>query len=191
MRTQTPDHSVRGPFYILPMTNFGDVMICFDFIFADPDSIDANLSSMFHILYSNMNRIMPTGNSFDEDYSWWMTYRVPQMQEHNRKVVLFYADGDLIGFCHYSLNPESGSIFMEEMQIQANYQGSGVFSAFYSWLVRQLPDNIQTVEAHTGKTNYKAQAVLEHLGLFRVGENCSGKSYHYKGAYATLLEKYS
>jgi RimJ/RimL family protein N-acetyltransferase len=165
-------------------------MINFDFIFPDAGMLEEKLPDMFHILYSNMNIIMPTGNSYDEDFAAWMTYAVPTMQEKGRKVVLFYADGKLVGYFQYSLNMESGSLFMEEMQIRTEYQGSGLFSAFYSWLVRQLPDGIQTVEAHAGKTNYKSQAVSEHLGLRKVGENRTGKSYHYKGDYAFLLQKY-
>ena len=165
-------------------------MTNFDFISPDTGMLEEKLPDMFHILYSNMNTIMPTGNSFDEDFSVWMTYAVPTMQEKNRKVIFLYADDMLVGYFQYSLNAESCSLFMEEMQIRTEYQGSGLFSAFYSWLVRQLPDGIQTVEAHAGKTNYKSQAVLEHLGLQKVGENHSGKSYHYKGDYAFLLQKY-
>ena len=162
----------------------------FNFIFSDSCMLEDKLPDMFRILYSNMNTIMPTGNSFDEDFSVWMTYAVPTMQEKNRKVIFLYADDMLVGYFQYSLNAESGSLFMEEMQIRTEYQGSGLFSAFYSWLVRQLPDSIQTVEAYAGKINYKSQAVLEHLGLRKVGENRTGKSYHYKGDYAFLLQKY-
>ena len=80
---------------------------------------------------------------------------------------------------------------MEEMQIQPEYQESGLFSVFFSWLVRHLPENIQTVEAHSGKANYKSQAILEHLGLQRIGENKAGNSFHYKGNYSFLFDKYS
>lgn len=166
-------------------------MTNFDFIFADEESLKENLSDIFHILYSNMNTIMPTGNSFDEDLSVWMTYVVPAMQEKSRKVIFFYADGKLAGYFQYSLNKESGSLFMEDMQIRTEYQGSGLFSAFYSWLVKHLPDSIQTVEAHAGKMNYKSQAILEHLGLQCVGENKTGNSFHYKGKYLFLFDKYS
>lgn len=161
-----------------------------DFLIVERDRLEKNIPAMFQILYANMHTIMPIGNSYDEDFSMWKTYAVPAMQEKNRKVVLFYADGNLAGYFQYSLNLESGSLFMEELQIQAKYQGSGLFSAFYKWLVRQLPESIQTVEAHSGKTNYKSQAILEHLGLHKVGENRTGNSYHYQGAYASLLEKY-
>ena len=145
---------------------------------------------MFRILYDNMSAIMPTGNSYDEDFAAWMTYAAPAIQEKKRKVVFFYADGELAGYFQYSLNPESDSLFMEDMQIRTVYQGSGLFSAFYKWLVRQLPDSIQTVEAHSGKPNHKSQAVLEHLGLRKIGENLTGNSYHYKGEYSLLLGKY-
>lgn len=163
----------------------------FNFIFSDSGMLEEKLPDMFRILYSNMNTIMPTGNSFDEDFSVWMTYAVPTMQEKNRKVIFLYADDMLVGYFQYSLNAESCSLFMEDMQIQAEYQESGLFSVFFSWLVRHLPENIQTVEAHSGKVNYKSQAILEHLGLQRIGENKTGNSFHYKGNYSFLFDKYS
>ena len=113
------------------------------------------------------------------------------MQEKHRKIVLIYADDNLAGYFQYSLPPDSDSLYMEDMQIQSKYQGSGVFSAFYSWLVKLLPDSIQTVEAHAGKTNYKSQAILEHLGLKCVGENKTGNSFHYKGYYSFVRDKFS
>ena len=165
-------------------------MTNFDFLFPDSGMLEEKLSDIFRILYFNMNSIMPTGNSYDGDYDAWRTYAVPAMQEKNRNVIFFYADGMFVGYFQYSLNVEASSLFMEDIQIQPEYQKSGLFSAFYSWLVRQLPDNIQTVEAYAGKANAKSQAILEHLGMHRVGENHSGRSYHYKGNYAFLLQKY-
>ena len=161
-----------------------------EFKLADAQCVNDNLPDMFSILYSNMNAIMPTGHSYEEDFAVWRNYAVPAMQQENHKVVFFYADGDLIGYFQYRLITESSTLFMEEMQIRAEFQGSGVFSAFYSWLVRQLPAGIQTVEALAGKPNQKSQAVLELLGLQNVGENHTGKSFHYKGEYARLLERY-
>lgn len=163
----------------------------FNFIFSDSGMLEEMLPDMFRILYSNMNTMMPTGNSFDEDFSVWMTYAVPAMLEKNRNVIFFYEDDKLIGYFQYSLNTEDRSLFMEEMQIQAEYQGSGLFSVFFSWLVKHLPESIQTVEAHAGKANYKSQAILEHLGLQRIGENKTGNSFHYKGNYSFLFDKYS
>ena len=158
----------------------------YDFVIVD----ELNFPAMFRILYANMSAIMPTGNSYDEDFAMWKTYAVPAIQEKNRKVVYFYAEGNLAGYFQYSLNQESDSLFMEDMQIQREHQGKGLFSVFYKWFVRQLPNGIQAVEAHAGKTNNKSQAVLEHLGLHKVGENCTGKSYHYRGDYSSILGKY-
>ena len=79
---------------------------------------------------------------------------------------------------------------MEEIQIKSKYHGSGIFRSFYSCLISQLPKDIRYVEAYSHKNNVKSQRILEHLGLTQCGENKNGNSYHYKGDYAVLSEKY-
>ena len=80
---------------------------------------------------------------------------------------------------------------MDEIQIKQEYQGAGVFSAFYSWLIQRLPMALQTVEAYASKLNEKSQNILEHLGLSQVGESKNGSFFHYKGEYKSLHDKYN
>ncbi len=70
------------------------------------------------------------------------------------------------------------------------YHGTGLFSEFYKWLVRQLPEDILYVEAYAHKNNIKSQGILNYLGLTVSGENNNGNSFYYKGRYADLLSKY-
>ena len=80
---------------------------------------------------------------------------------------------------------------MEEIQIIKAYQGKGLFSAFFFWLIQVLPRGIETVEAYASKKNSRSQSILAHLGLKQIGETENGNCYHYKGDYTSLSEKYS
>lgn len=159
------------------------------FQYLNSDENNEVLPQLFHILYSNMSIIAPTNHSYDEDFEIWFSYIYPSLLDDSRKTVLIRVDGMLIGFFRYSLI--SSSLLMEEIQIISEYQGSGIFSLLYKWLIKELPRNILTVEAYANKQNSKSIAVLEHLGLRCVGVNKTGKSFHYKGEYSFLLDKYS
>ena len=153
------------------------------------EECDDILPQLFHILYSNMSIIAPTNHSYDDDFKIWISNIYPSMRDDFRKIVLFYAEGRLIGYFRYSVI--SSSLFMEDIQIISEYQGSGIFSSLYKWLVKELPQNIVTVEAYANKQNSKSIAVLEHLGLRCVGVNKTGNSFHFKGDYSFLHEKYA
>ena len=159
------------------------------FIYMTVEECDDILPQLFHILYSNMCIIAPTNHSYDEDFKIWISNIYPSMRDDFRKIVLIYAEGRLIGYFRYSVI--SSSLFMEDLQIISEYQGSGIFSSLYKWLVKELPQNIVTVEAYANMQNSKSIGVLEQLGLCYVGVNKTGKSFHYKGDYSSLLKKYS
>ena len=79
---------------------------------------------------------------------------------------------------------------MEEIQIEKAHQGKGLFRKLYTWLLPQLPRDIESVGAYSHKVNVRSQAILESLGLERAEENSDGDFYRYEGKYARLLEKY-
>ncbi|MBQ3549375.1 MAG: hypothetical protein IJA41_00205 [Clostridia bacterium] len=163
----------------------------FEFRFADKLQIEQLLPGLFRILHSNMSIIAPTDNSYDEDYRIWSSYMIPAIKKVQRQIVLMYVEGKLVGYFQYYINLDTNSLMMEEIQIGKEFQGIGIFSAFYKWLVKQLPKNVKCVEAYANKKNLKSQGILKHLGLVKLGENKNGNSFYYKGKYVDLLNKYS
>ena len=163
----------------------------FEFRFADKLQIEHLLPDLFRILHSNMSIIAPTDNSYDEDYRIWSSYMIPAIKKVQRQIVLMYVEGKLVGYFQYYINLDTNSLMMEEIQIGKEFQGIGIFSAFYKWLVKQLPKNVKCVEAYANKKNLKSQGILKHLGLVELGENKNGNSFYYKGKYVDLLNKYS
>jgi len=158
------------------------------FEYADKNKLETVLPKLFELLSSNMSIIAPTGNSYDEDYRIWLSNIEPAMQKPQRQIILILCDNDIVGYFQYYIN--SRTFMMEEIQIEKSYRGTGIFSAFYSWLVYQLPNDIECVEAYAHKKNFKSQGILEHLGLKQLGESKNGNSYHYIGEYINLKNKY-
>lgn len=163
----------------------------FEFKFADKLQIEQLLPDLFCILHSNMSLIAPTNNSYEDDFEMWSSYLIPAMKKEQRQIVLMYADDTLAGYFQYYINVDINSLMMEEIQIAKEFQGTGIFSALYKWLVEQLPKDVESVEAYANKKNLKSQSILKHLGLVESGENKNGNSFYFKGAYVNLLNKYS
>ena len=163
----------------------------FEFKFADKLQIEQLLPDLFRILHSNMSIIAPTNNSYNEDYGIWSSYITPAIQKEQRQIVLMFAESKLVGYFQYYINGDTNSLMMEEIQIEKAFQGMGLFSEFYNWLIKSLPKNIMYVEAYANKKNLKSQSILKHLGLVESGENKNGNSFYFKGAYVNLLNKYS
>lgn len=162
-----------------------------EFLYLGKLKTEKCLEDIFDILHSNMSLIAPTGNSYKADFEMWSSEIVPALEKEQRQIVLMYVDNLLVGYFQYYINIETKSLMMEEIQIRKAYQGTGLFSEFYKWLLKQLPMDIIHVEAFANKKNYKSQAILLHLGLLCVGENKNGNSFYYKGDYADLMSKYS
>ena len=152
-----------------------------------PDS-DSVLPILFEILHSNMSRIAPTGNSYDEDFSMWMSCIKPALEKAPRHILLLYDNDEIIGYFQYYVN--DGIFMMEDIQFRAQYQGIGMFEELYHYLVKTLPPNTEFVEAYANKKNEKSIAVLIHLGLDIIGENKNGISYRFRGRYENLIRRY-
>ena len=160
----------------------------FTFTYLSKQELLEMLPELFAVLSENMRQIAPTGNTYEEDYRCWRTYAVPEMEKESYKTVIMRAGDTFAGYFQYRIHEDS--LMMAEIQFKKEIQGSGMFTAVYTWLVKQLPKDLAFVEAYTAKTNIKMQGILEHLGLSKAGENKNGRSFYYKGAYAKLVEKY-
>lgn len=161
-----------------------------EFIYLDKLKADSYSEKLFEILHDNMFLIAPTGNSYEDDLKIWSCAIITALEKEQRQIVLMYVDNSLAGYFQYYINSETNSLMMEEIQIKNIYQSTGLFSEFYKWLLKQLPENIKYVEAFANKRNIRSQAILSHIGLLCVGENKNGNSFYYKGDYVKLLDKY-
>ncbi len=162
-----------------------------EFLFLDKQKLDVFLPRLFEILHSNMSLIAPTNNSYEDDFEIWSSHIIPAIQKEQRQIVLMCVESELVGYFQYYINSDTDSLMMEEIQIKKEFQGTGLFSEFYNWLIKNLPKDIMYVEAYANKKNLKSQSILKHLGLVESGKNKNGNSFYFKGAYVNLLNKYS
>ena len=152
-----------------------------------PDVLD----EIFTILAANMRVIAPTGLTYEEDRAQWLSCVPPALEKEARQIILIYDRDELIGFFQYYVTADHSTFIMEELQFKPAYRGSGLFGDLYRHLLPRLPADIQAVEAYADKRNKKSLAVLAHLGLTVIGENKNGISYHLRGSYAELKQKYT
>ena len=158
------------------------------FKYLDKSAADKVLPVLFDILFSNMNDITPSGMSRDEEFNVWFSEVSNAIQKAPRQIILMLNGGKIIGYFQYYIRDTL--LMMEEIQIQKEYHGSGVFGEFYRWLVRTLPRDLQVVEAFADKRNTKSRAILAHLELKEVNADANGL-LHFKGDYNILRERYT
>ena len=92
----------------------------------DETKSDILLPQMFEILSTNMSKIAPTGNSYEEDKKIWLSYMGPNLKR--KQIILMYFGEVLVGYFQYSLN--ESTVLIEEIEILPDYQRTLLFTVF-------------------------------------------------------------
>ena len=143
---------------------------------------------IFDILADNMTVIAPTGNSREEDFRLWYDAVSDSMQREERRII-FIKDGEtLAGFFQYYTDADT--FMMEEIQFRPEYQGKGVFRKLYGFILKNIRNDLEFVEAYASINNEKSIGILKKFGLSNIGLNKNGRSYHFKGRLADLVKWY-
>lgn len=58
----------------------------------------------------------------------------------------------------------------------------------YGFLISNIRDEIKFVEAYANIENHKSIVILENLGLYKIGMNKNGHSFHFRGNYSDLIK---
>ena len=139
------------------------------FCFLDAKQAEAVLPQMFDILFTNMNKIAPTGNSYDEDKATWLSFMYPSVNKGPQQIILMYADEALAGYFQYSI--DGNTLFAEDIEISPDYHRTFLFTLFFRYLMSIMPKNIEYIKANIHKTNLNSQTIAGKLGMQIVGEN--------------------
>ncbi len=161
-------------------------MITFSYL-NKPD-FSAISNDIFNILADNMEKIAPTGNTREDDYNCWRESVSDGLNRDERQIILIKYNYNIIGFFQYYTTDDT--FMMEEIQFKPEYQGKGVFRALYSFVIPHISENIEFVEAYANINNSKSIGILEKFGMTDIGLNKNGRSVHFKGAFADLLNWY-
>ncbi len=145
-------------------------------------------NELFSILADNMTVIAPTGNSREEDFVLWSDAVSDGLQREERQIILIKDNGNLIGYFQYYTNADT--FMMEEIQFRPEYQGKGLFRELYGFVLKNVRNDLEFVEAYASINNKKSIGILEKFGLSNIGLNKNGRSYHFKGRFADLIKWY-
>ena len=143
---------------------------------------------IFDILADNMTTIAPTGNTREEDFSMWYDAVRDGLQREERQIILINDDETLVGYFQYYINTDT--FMMEEIQFKSAFQGKGVFRELYGFVLENIKNDLQFVEAFASINNNKSIGILKKFGLLNTGINKNGRSYHFKGSFADLIKWY-
>ena len=162
-----------------------------DFRFLRQDEFKQYADSLFSILYDNMSQVAPTGNEREEDFLFWFDTNKEILKNENRHIIISVQKetNEIVGYFQYTV--QNRVFLMEEIQIKKSHQGKyNIFERIYELLFASMREEVDVVETYANKNNTKSIAILHKLGLSIVGENKRGTSYHFRGAYADLLNWY-
>ena len=163
----------------------------FEFSYLKSDDLEKYAGDLVSILYDNMEKIVPTGNSCEVVFQHWFPVMREELQSGTGKTILIFKKDtwEIVGYLRYKIRDDV--YFIVEIQIKAAYQGKyHVFRKLYGFLLEQLGTDIAYVEAYVNKCNEKSLGVHRKLGLSIIGENLRGTSYHMRGTYSDLLKWY-
>ncbi len=164
-------------------------MSCITFDYANKSDFSAVAVDLFNILADNMTVIAPTGNTREEDYKSWYACITDELKRDERQIILIKHNDNIIGFFQYYTNEDT--FMMEEIQFRPEYHGKGIFRELYGFVLKNIRNNLQYVEAYASISNGKSIGILEKFGMKNIGLNKNGRSYHFKGCYSDLLKWYS
>ena len=157
--------------------------LSFEYVHKPDFSAVAN--DIFNILADNMTVIAPTGNSREEDFVLWSDAVSDGLQRPERQIILIKDSETIVGFFQYYTNADT--FMMEEIQFIPEYQGKGVFRKLYGFILNNIKNDLEFVEAYANINNRKSIGILEKFGLLNTGLNKNGHSYHFKGNFADLI----
>ncbi len=143
---------------------------------------------LFEIIYTNMNPIAPSDESFEDTLAGWIAVIGNALQDPRRTMLILTEGTEIVGFFMYACNGEN--FLMEEIQLIPRVQGSGAFRAIYAEVLPRLPETVVTVEAYAHKNNTRSQGILGHFGLVVIGENRSGNSLRFRGNMVDFQQRF-
>lgn len=161
-------------------------MISFEYL--NKSDFFAFARQIFDILADNMTVIAPTGNSREEDFVLWSDAVSDGLKREERQIILIKDNANLVGFFQYYTNADT--FMMEEIQFKSEYQSKGVFRELYGFILKNIRNDLNFIEAYANVNNQKSIGILEKFGLLNIGLNKNGHSYHFKGNFVDLIKWY-
>lgn len=153
------------------------------FTHLDKSQKDDWLPILFDLLYENMQEIVPSDLSYEQEKQQWLSNVSPALEKDPRQVLLCFSDDTLVGYIQYYTN--KNLLMIEEMQIAKPYQRTTLFYSFCKHFSGMLPEEIERVEAYADPRNLHSRKLMAKLGMTEKEE---GKFIHLSGSAAKIRE---
>ena len=137
------------------------------------------LEPLFDLLCENMNSIAPSGLSYEEEKTQWLSEVAPAMAKASRQIVLMYDGDTLAGYLQYYIN--SGLFMVEEIQIRKDCRSTSLFAALWKFMLRHLPEDTHTMEAYADPRNLLSRDLMEKHGMEPVEDPSCPHLLHFRG----------
>ncbi len=136
------------------------------------------LPQMFDILFTNMNKIAPTGDGYAKDKQEWIAYMTSEAK-NNQQIILMYVDEILSGYFQYSIINDT--MLIEEIEVTPKFQRTLLFYSFIKYMSSIIPKSVIYIEAYVNKRNENSMVIAKKLGMQIMGENRTETSWHFHG----------
>ncbi len=145
------------------------------------------LDNMFDIISINMENIIDTGNTKDENYKNWKNSMLKELDNNQKKWIGAFENNVLIGYFLYKVN--NNTVNLDEIQVVKNHQGDGyTFIKLFKYILRDhtIKDTYM-VTTYVNKNNIKSKAIVNKFG-FKVLEQ-KERGTKYINSFINLKEK--
>lgn len=124
---------------------------------------DQYLPQLFDLLYENMQKIAPSGRSYEREKVEWLAEVSSALEKEPRQIILCFVYGELAGYIQYYIREKM--LMVEEIQLKKEYQSTLLFYKVCKFFLSILPGNLETIEAYADRRNLNSINLMEKLGM--------------------------
>ena len=145
------------------------------------------LPLLFDILHENMDKIAPSGLTYEAEREEWLGAVAPALTKAPRQIVLMHDGEILAGFLQYYVN--NGIFMVEEIQLKSVYQRTRLLYELCRFLTDVIPSDTQYIEAFVHEKNVTSQKLQRSLGMAHVDTKGNG-ILHFRGDCQKLFKRF-
>ena len=145
------------------------------------------LPLLFDILHENMDKIAPSGRTYEAEREVWLGAVAPALTKAPRQIVLMHDGEILAGFLQYYVN--NGIFMVEEIQLKPVYQRTRLLYELCRFLTDVIPSDTQYIEAFVHEKNVNSQKLQRSLGMAHVDTKGNG-TLHFRGDCQKLFKRF-
>jgi hypothetical protein len=160
------------------LLRFSGGAFVFTFAYLDKSKKDEFLPILFDIFHNNMSAILPSEALKESGRAEFVCEISRALEKEPRKIILCYCKGELAGFLMYYTN--QNLLMIEELQLISKYRKTMLFYRLCRFLMANLPENIEKIEAFAHKQNESSISLQLKLGM-KIIEDESNEFVHLKG----------